>query len=51
MPSNTMSSTMEAPDRKVAAPLDVELLPGTEIMKDHGNIGFTHAGGKLDSSA
>lgn len=28
-----------------AEQLDVEIVPGTEVMKDVGDVHFTHAGG------
>jgi len=37
-------------DQQVAARLDVEIIPGTEVMKDVGDVHFAHAGGAQDGS-
>lgn len=41
----TMETTVDKLDQKAAAQLDVEIIPGTEVMKDVGDVHFAHAGG------
>ena len=40
-----METTVDKLDQKAAAQLDVEIIPGTEVMKDVGDVHFAHAGG------
>lgn len=40
-----MASYGEAQDQKAAEQLNVEIIPGTEVMKDVGDVHFAHAGG------
>lgn len=39
----TMADKTE--ERSAPEQLDIEIIPGTEVMKDFGNIHFAHAGG------
>lgn len=39
----TMAGKME--EHSAPEQLDVEIIPGTEVMKDFGDIHFAHAGG------
>ncbi len=45
-----MATKSDALDQKAAAELDVEIIPGTEVMKDVGDVHFAHAGGKQTGS-
>lgn len=45
-----MATKADALDQRAAAELDVEIIPGTEIMTDVGDVHFAHAGGKGDGS-
>ncbi|EMC92306.1 hypothetical protein BAUCODRAFT_38342 [Baudoinia panamericana UAMH 10762] len=40
----------EALDRRAAAELNVEIIPGTEVMTDVGDVHFAHAGGSEKGS-
>jgi len=40
-----MTSEAEKMDQKAAVELDVEIIPGTEVMRDIGDVHFAHAGG------
>ena len=40
-----MATKADALDQRAAAQLDVEIIPGTEVMKDVGDVHFAHAGG------
>ena len=37
-------------DEKVASQLNVELIPGTEVMTDVGDLHYAHAGGAQSGS-
>lgn len=37
-------------DQRAAETLQVEVIPGTEIMKDVGDVHFAHAGGSATGS-
>ncbi|KAI7498092.1 hypothetical protein KC367_g5355 [Hortaea werneckii] len=43
-------ASQEALDAKAAEQLDVEIIPGTEVMKDVGDVHFAHAGGASTGS-
>ena len=43
------SKTAEPLDQRVAEQVHVELIPGTEVMKDVGDVHFAHAGGANSS--
>lgn len=45
-----MATKSDALDQKAAAELQVEIIPGTEVMTDVGGIRFAHAGGKESGS-
>lgn len=45
-----MATKADALDQKAAAQLDVEIIPGTEVMKDVGDVHFAHAGGRENGS-
>ena len=38
-----MATKADALDKRAAAQLDVEIIPGTEVMKDVGDVHFAHA--------
>ncbi|KAF2726042.1 MFS general substrate transporter [Polychaeton citri CBS 116435] len=40
-----MTSTGDAMERRAAEQLNVEIVPGTEVMTDVGDVHFAHAGG------
>lgn len=43
-------ASQEALDVKAAEQLNVEIIPGTEVMKDVGDVHFAHAGGASTGS-
>lgn len=45
-----MASKADALDQKAAAELNAELIPGTEVMRDTGDVHFAHAGGSQQNS-
>ena len=45
-----MATHPEALDQKAAEQLNVDLIPGTEIMSDVGDVHFAHAGGAATGS-
>jgi hypothetical protein len=45
-----MATKADALDQRAAAQLDVEIIPGTEIMRDVGDVHFAHAGGSESGS-
>lgn len=45
-----MATKADALDERAAAQLEVEIIPGTEVMKDVGDVRFAHAGGKEQGS-
>lgn len=45
-----MATKADALDQKAADQLDVEIIPGTEVMKDVGDVHFAHAGGRDSGS-
>ena len=45
-----MATNADALDQRAAAQLDVEIIPGTEVMKDVGDVHFAHAGGSANGS-
>lgn len=40
----------ETLDQKAADQLNAEIIPGTEVMKDVGDVHFAHAGGAESGS-
>ena len=48
--ASAMASRPEALDQKAAEQLNVDLIPGTEIMSDVGDVHFAHAGGAANGS-
>lgn len=45
-----MATKADALDQKAAAELDVDIIPGTEVMRDTSDVHFAHAGGKEQGS-
>lgn len=45
-----MAFNGETLDQKAAEQLNVEIIPGTEVMKDVGDVHFAHAGGAESGS-
>lgn len=45
-----MATKADDLDRRAAAQLQVEIIPGTEIMTDVGDVHFAHAGGSAKGS-
>ena len=39
------TDAVESSEMRAAEQLDVEILPGTEVMKDVGDVHFAHANG------
>ena len=42
--------SIESVDQRAAQQLDVEVIPGTEVMRDVGDVHFAHAGGSGNGS-
>ena len=45
-----MATKADALDQRAAEQLDVEIIPGTEVMKDVADVHFAHAGGSEKGS-
>lgn len=45
-----MATKADKLDQRAAAELHVEIIPGTAIMTDVGNLQFAHAGGSAKGS-
>ena len=45
-----MATKADALDQRAAAQLDVEIIPGTEVMRDVDDVHFAHAGGSESGS-
>ena len=45
-----MAANIDELDGRAAAHLQVEVIPGTEIMKDVGDVHYAHAGNSTSGS-
>lgn len=45
LPAKMATDAVDSTELRAAEQLDVEILPGTEVMKDVGDVHFAHAKG------